>query len=77
LPNGIACGLLKDLFHVLRTREADILGRRFGINRDEPETLQMISEELGISRERVRQIEKGALKKLREHATFFADVAGN
>jgi len=69
--------LLKDLFHVLRTREADILGRRFGINRDEPETLQMISEELGISRERVRQIEKGALKKLREHATFFADVAGN
>ena len=69
--------LLKDLFHLLREREADILGRRFGINRDEPETLQMISEELGISRERVRQIEKGALRKLREHAALFADVAGN
>lgn len=69
--------LLKDLFHLLREREADILGRRFGINRDEPETLQVISEELGISRERVRQIEKGALSKLREHAALFADVAGN
>lgn len=69
--------LLKDLFHLLREREADILGRRFGINRDEPETLQLISEALGISRERVRQIEKGALRKLREHATHFADVAGN
>ena len=69
--------LLKDLFHLLREREAEILGRRFGINRDEPETLQVISEELGISRERVRQIEKGALSKLREHAALFADVAGN
>lgn len=69
--------LLKDLFHLLREREADILGRRFGINRDEPETLQVISEKLGISRERVRQIEKGALSKLRDHATLFADVAGN
>ena len=69
--------VLADLFHVLREREADILGRRFGINRDEPETLQMISQELGISRERVRQIEKGALSKLREHASSFADMAGN
>ena len=69
--------VLADLFHLLRPREADVVRRRFGVGRDEPETLEVISQQLGISRERVRQIEKGALKKLRDHATLFADVAGN
>lgn len=69
--------LLRDLFMILRPREVDIVRRRFGLDCDEPETLQVISTELGISRERVRQIEKGALKKLREHAVNVADMAGN
>ncbi len=69
--------ILQDLFTILRPREVDIVRRRFGLDRDEPETLQIISAQLGISRERVRQIEKGALKKLREHAVNFADMAGN
>ena len=50
----------------LSDRERDILARRFGLNLAEPETLQMISDQLGISRERVRQIEKSALKKLQQ-----------
>lgn len=49
----------------LSAREQDVLARRFGLGLPEPETLQVISDDLGISRERVRQIEKGALKKLR------------
>ena len=49
----------------LNEREQEVLSRRFGLNLPEPETLQIISENLGISRERVRQIEKGALKKLK------------
>lgn len=48
----------------LNDRERDILSRRYGIGQVEPETLQMISDQLGISRERVRQIEKSALRKL-------------
>ncbi|NMT62907.1 sigma-70 family RNA polymerase sigma factor [Marinobacter orientalis] len=49
----------------LSSREKEVLSRRFGLGLPEPETLQVISDNLGISRERVRQIEKGALKKLR------------
>ena len=48
----------------LSEREQAVLARRFGLGRPEPETLQIISDDLGISRERVRQIEKGAIRKL-------------
>ncbi|AOY89295.1 RNA polymerase subunit sigma-70 [Marinobacter salinus] len=48
----------------LTDREQEILSRRYGLGLPEPETLQVISDDLGISRERVRQIEKMALKKL-------------
>ncbi|SFR66673.1 RNA polymerase nonessential primary-like sigma factor [Marinobacter daqiaonensis] len=58
--------VLKGLLAHLSAREQDVLKRRFGLNRREEETLQVISEDLGISRERIRQIEKGAIKKLRQ-----------
>lgn len=58
--------ILAEVLLQLKPREADVLRRRFGLHRGEVETLQQISGELGISRERVRQIEKGALKALRE-----------
>jgi len=53
----------------LNQRERDILVRRYGLSRGEPETLHSISEQLGISRERVRQIEKSALRKLQQCAS--------
>ncbi len=55
---------LKSLFSELTDREQAILSRRYGLDRPEPETLQVISDDMGISRERVRQIEKLALRKL-------------
>lgn len=58
--------ILAEVLKELKPREADVLRRRFGLNKGEVETLQEISGELGISRERVRQIEKGALKALQE-----------
>lgn len=58
--------ILAGVLAQLKPREADILRRRFGLRSGEVETLQEISGELGISRERVRQIEKGALKALQE-----------
>lgn len=58
--------LLEGLMAQLSKREQEVLKRRFGINLKTGETLQVISDDLGISRERVRQIEKGAIRKLQQ-----------
>jgi RNA polymerase primary sigma factor len=61
-----------DLKHVLvllekmEPREATVLRMRFGLNQEEPKTLKEIGECLGLTRERVRQIESEALAKLNE-----------
>jgi RNA polymerase primary sigma factor len=47
-------------------REATILRMRFGLDAEEPKTLKEIGEALGLTRERVRQIESEALAKLAE-----------
>jgi RNA polymerase primary sigma factor len=54
-------GLLKEL----NDREKKIISKRFGFNDGEQKTLQQIGHELGVSRERIRQLENGALVKLR------------
>ncbi len=56
---------LEALLGGLDTREQKVLIWRFGLRGEEDHTLQEIGEKLGISRERVRQIEAGALSKLR------------
>jgi RNA polymerase sigma factor (sigma-70 family) len=47
------------------SRERHILVHRFGLEGDPPRSLAEIGEELGITRERVRQLEQGALERLR------------
>ncbi|NQT40412.1 MAG: RNA polymerase sigma factor RpoD/SigA [Planctomycetes bacterium] len=51
---------------VMDQREATVLRLRFGLNDNEPRTLKEIGETLGLTRERVRQIETEALAKLAE-----------
>jgi RNA polymerase sigma factor (sigma-70 family) len=50
----------------LDERERDILAARFAPDESEPVTLEQIGRRMGISRERVRQIERRALDRLRE-----------
>jgi RNA polymerase primary sigma factor len=60
---------LKQVLHLLDKmdpREATVLRMRFGLNDEEPKTLKEIGECLGLTRERVRQIESEALAKLSE-----------
>ena len=59
--------LLKDSIKILNDREKEILYSRRLI--DEPETLEKLSKKFKISRERVRQIEESALKKLQKEVT--------
>ncbi len=50
----------------LTPKEADILARRFGLRGHEAVTLEEVGGEIGLTRERVRQIQIEALKKLRQ-----------
>jgi RNA polymerase primary sigma factor len=60
-----AMSLLGDL----EEREATVLRMRFGLGDQEPKTLKEIGEELGLTRERVRQIETEALRRMADGLT--------
>ncbi|MGQ9699788.1 MAG: sigma-70 family RNA polymerase sigma factor [Candidatus Bipolaricaulaceae bacterium] len=57
---------LLDMVEKLPARDAQVLRWRYGLEGPRPLTLAEIGEKLGISRERVRQLEERALKRLKE-----------
>ncbi len=56
---------IEQALQTLNPREREVIEKYFGLIDGSPQTLQKIGEELGVSREFVRQIKKRALKKLR------------
>lgn len=68
IDDGRLSRAVHQLLSGLEPRERQIVGWRFGLSDDKQETLDEIGRRLGLSRERVRQIESGALARLREGA---------
>ncbi len=57
--------LVASWIDTLSQREREVLEGRFGLHHREPETLEVLSDRLGLTRERVRQIQNEALSKLK------------
>lgn len=68
-PEAIIAGeslseIMKEALSLLDPREQEIVKMRFGVDRDTSHTLEEIGNKFGLSRERIRQIEKEALQKI-------------
>jgi RNA polymerase primary sigma factor len=65
LEEKTVTAMLRELLARLDKREATILTRRFGLDGEPPQTLEEVGAQFGVTRERVRQIQNIALRKLR------------
>lgn len=63
--NEVNNQIVNDVLSTLSTREANVIRKRFGVNEIRPMTLEEVGKEYGLSKERIRQIETNALRKLR------------
>ncbi|HEY1633629.1 MAG TPA: sigma-70 family RNA polymerase sigma factor [Acidimicrobiales bacterium] len=68
LAASLLPGVVTRLMTLLDAREQEVLRLRFGLDGSSPHTLGELGDHLGLTRERVRQIEKAALSKLRRPA---------
>ncbi|MDB6067840.1 MAG: polymerase sigma factor [Pedosphaera sp.] len=66
LEEKTVTNMLQDMVKTLDPREATILRTRFGLDGGSEKTLEEVGEKFGVTRERVRQIQNIALRKLRK-----------
>ena len=62
--------VLGNVLQKLDEKEKLVLKLRFGLDDDRPRTLQEIGDQLHLTRERIRQIEKKAMRKLAQSGTM-------
>jgi RNA polymerase primary sigma factor len=65
LEDKTVVNMLQEMVTTLDEREATILRYRFGLDGGKERTLEEVGEKYNVTRERVRQIQNSALKKLR------------
>jgi len=65
IRRGTDTELVREVLATLTERESSILALRFGLNGENEMTLEDVGERFGVTRERIRQIQELALKKLR------------
>ncbi len=75
-------GVTKEILDTLTPREAKVLRMRFGIEMNTDHTLEEVGKQFDVTRERIRQIEAKALRKLRhpsrsDKLRSFLDTGGN
>lgn len=63
--NAMLAEALRDILSTLTDREADVLRMRFGMEDGRAHTLEEVGQSFGVTRERIRQIENKAIRKLR------------
>ncbi len=63
--NALLREQLRNILHTLTKREEDVITLRFGLDDGRPRTLEEVGRQFKITRERIRQIEAKALRKLR------------
>ena len=63
--NALLGEALKEILDTLTEREADVLRLRYGMSDGRTHTLEEVGQQFGVTRERIRQIENKAIRKLR------------
>jgi RNA polymerase primary sigma factor len=66
---------IKDVLDTLTEREREVIEQRFGLRDGSPRTLEEVGKQFNVTRERIRQIEAKALRKLR-HPTRINKIKG-
>ncbi len=68
--NNLMKGNITKLLASLPEREREIITHRFGINGEKTKTLEQLGNSMGYSKERIRQLEENAIKRMRELKEF-------
>jgi hypothetical protein len=66
--------ICSDLISDLKEREKEVISRRFALNGLKRETLESIGEDFGITRERVRQIQRVAMERMKPKLNQYQEV---
>lgn len=66
--------ICSELLSDLSEREKEVISRRFGLENKERETLEAIGQDFGVCRERIRQIQNGAMEKIKPKLENYPDL---